>query len=177
MEVDAHHLFRTNGIGYEAHVVLPGIGRVDFLLAGFLLRDRQRNNTSTVTGYAVLRYMPEHIWFHPEQVMTEIRAVLDAGTGAFLPALTLPAMLGGPTFRGTRGKERGCAGHKPGRNVRQRGGRYRLAAGTRTQSTSTGLSVGLTQVCGSRPGKVTVSPASRSYCSLVRIRRMLPLIT
>ena len=76
-------------------MVLPGIGRVDFLLAGFLiveidgfafhskradmLRDRQRNNTSTVTGYAVLRHMPEHIWFHPEQVLTEIRAVLDAG--------------------------------------------------------------------------------------------------
>ena len=94
VEVDAQHLFRSNSIEFEAQVLLPGIGRVDFLLAGFLiveidgfafhskradmLRDRQRNNTSTVNGYAVLRYMPEHIWFNPELVLAEIRAVLGA---------------------------------------------------------------------------------------------------
>ena len=94
VEVDAQHLFRSNGIGFEAQVLLPGIGRVDFLLAGFLiveidgfafhskrgdmLRDRHRNNTSTVQGFAVLRYMPEHIWFNPEKVMAEIKAVLTA---------------------------------------------------------------------------------------------------
>ncbi|WP_258805002.1 endonuclease domain-containing protein [Pseudarthrobacter sp. NS4] len=37
MEVDAQHLFRSNGIEFEAQVLLPGIGRVDFLLAGFLI--------------------------------------------------------------------------------------------------------------------------------------------
>lgn len=94
VEVDAQHLFRSNGIEYEAQVFLPGIGRVDFLLDGFLiveidgfafhsnrqdmLRDRNRNNTSAVNGYAVLRYMPEHVWFSPDQVMAEIRAVLAA---------------------------------------------------------------------------------------------------
>lgn len=41
-----------------------------------MLRDRDRNNSSTVKGYAVLRYMPEHIWFNPEQVVSEIRAAL-----------------------------------------------------------------------------------------------------
>ena len=98
VEVDAQHLFRSNGIGFEAQVLLPGIGRVDFLLAGFLiveidgfafhskradmLKDRQRNNASTVNGYAVLRYMPEHIWFNPEQVLAEIRAVLAARAGS-----------------------------------------------------------------------------------------------
>jgi very-short-patch-repair endonuclease len=67
---------------------------VDFLLEGFLiveidgfafhsnrqdmLRDRNRNNMSAVNGYAVLRYMPEHVWFSPDQVMAEIRAVLAA---------------------------------------------------------------------------------------------------
>ena len=108
VEVDAQHLFRTNGIGYEAQVTLPGIGRVDFLLGGFLiveidgfafhaerkdmLRDRDRNNASTISGYAVLRYMPEHIWFNPEQVLSDIRAVLAAGPrvpgqqGAVLPS-------------------------------------------------------------------------------------------
>ncbi|MFJ6356302.1 endonuclease domain-containing protein [Pseudarthrobacter oxydans] len=92
VEVDAQHLFRLNGIDFDAQVHLPGIGRVDFLLNGFLiveidgyafhskradmLRDRGRNNSSTVKGYAVLRYMPEHIWFNPEQVVSEIRAAL-----------------------------------------------------------------------------------------------------
>jgi len=94
VEVDAQHLFRTNGIAFDAQVFLPGIGRVDFLLDGFLtveidgfafnskradmLRDHSRNNTSTVNGFAVLRYMPEHIWFNPEQVLAEISAVLAA---------------------------------------------------------------------------------------------------
>lgn len=95
VEVDAQHLFRSQGIAYDAQVFLPGIGRVDFLLAGFLiveidgfafhsqrkdmLRDRSRNNASTLHGYAVLRYMPEHIWFSPGQVVAEIRSVLAAG--------------------------------------------------------------------------------------------------
>jgi very-short-patch-repair endonuclease len=37
VEVDAQHLFRTNGIAFEPQVFLPGIGRVDFLLDGFLI--------------------------------------------------------------------------------------------------------------------------------------------
>jgi len=95
VEVDAQHLFRTNGIGYDAQVYLPGIGRVDFLLDGFLIvevdgfafhsnrdalrRDLGRNNASTLHGFALLRYMPEHIWFEPERVLAEIRAVLASG--------------------------------------------------------------------------------------------------
>ncbi|MGO4191218.1 DUF559 domain-containing protein [Arthrobacter sp. YAF17] len=92
VEVDAQHLFRSNGIGYDAQVYLPGIGRVDFLIEGYLIvevdgfafhssreslrRDLGRNNASTLSGFAVLRYMPEHIWFEPERVLAEIRAVL-----------------------------------------------------------------------------------------------------
>ena len=92
VEVDAQHLFRANGIGYDAQVYLPGIGRVDFLIEGCLIvevdgfafhssreslrRDLGRNNASTLSGFAVLRYMPEHIWFEPERVLAEIRAVL-----------------------------------------------------------------------------------------------------
>lgn len=92
VEVDAQHLFRTHGIAFELQVFLPGIGRVDFLIAGFLiieidgyafhskradmLRDRDRNNSSTVKGFAVLRYMPEHIWFNQQQVLADIRAAL-----------------------------------------------------------------------------------------------------
>jgi very-short-patch-repair endonuclease len=92
VEVDAQHLFRANGIGYDAQVYLRGIGRVDFLLEGYLIvevdgfafhsargdlrRDLERNNASTVLGFAALRYMPEHIWFEPERVLAEIRTVL-----------------------------------------------------------------------------------------------------
>ena len=93
VEVDAQHLFRANGIGYDAQVYLPGIGRVDFLIEGFLIvevdgfafhssresmrRDLGRNNASTLGGFAVLRYMPEHIWFEPERVLAEILAALS----------------------------------------------------------------------------------------------------
>lgn len=71
VEVDAQHLFRANGIVYDAQVFLPGIGRVDFLLEGFLIvevdgfafhssrgdmrRDLNRNNASTLGGFAALR--------------------------------------------------------------------------------------------------------------------------
>jgi len=95
VEVDAQHLFRANGIDFETQVFLPGIGRVDFLLDGFLiveidgfafhskrgdmLRDRERNNASAVSGYTVLRYMPEHIWFDPSRVISEIKTVRAAG--------------------------------------------------------------------------------------------------
>lgn len=92
VEVDARHLFLTNGISFEQQVQLDGIGRVDFLIEDFLivemdghafhsgrqemLRDRARNNSSAVQGFAVLRYMPEVIWFEPERVVAEIQAVL-----------------------------------------------------------------------------------------------------
>jgi very-short-patch-repair endonuclease len=95
VEVDLQHLFREHGIGYVPQVFLPGIGRVDFLLGGFLivevdgfafhskrkdmLRDRARNNAAAVSGYAVLRYMPEHIWFDSSRVIREITTVLAAG--------------------------------------------------------------------------------------------------
>ncbi len=110
MEVDAQHLFRANGIGYDAQVYLPGIGRVDFLIEGFLIvevdgfafhssreamrRDLGRNNASTLRGFAVLRYMPEHIWFEPERVLAEIRAVLGHGTREPAPLTLLPSYSG-----------------------------------------------------------------------------------
>ncbi|MGY4541505.1 very-short-patch-repair endonuclease [Arthrobacter sp. UYNi723] len=92
VEVDAQHLFRANGIAFDAQVQIPGIGRVDFLIEGFLIvevdgfafhstrkalrQDLARNNASTVNGYAVLRYPPEVIWYQPERVVAEIQAVI-----------------------------------------------------------------------------------------------------
>ncbi|BAS07547.1 hypothetical protein AHiyo4_09690 [Arthrobacter sp. Hiyo4] len=92
VEVDAQYLFRANGIAFDAQVQIPGIGRVDFLIEGFLIvevdgfafhstrkalrQDLARNNASTVNGYAVLRYPPEIIWYQPERVVAEIQAVI-----------------------------------------------------------------------------------------------------
>lgn len=92
VEVDALYLFAEQGWHIELQVPLPGIGRVDFLIEGFLIvevdgfayhssrdamrRDVGRNNASALSGYAVLRYMPEHIWYESERVLAEIHAVL-----------------------------------------------------------------------------------------------------
>lgn len=93
VEVDARHLLKEHGISFEQQVQLEGIGRVDFLVEGFLivemdsfeyhsdrkamLRDRERDNAATLRGFATLRYMPEVIWFEPERMISEIRAVLE----------------------------------------------------------------------------------------------------
>lgn len=92
VEVEALHLFAGLGLQVELQVQLSGIGRVDFLIEGFLIveidgfafhssraamrRDLFRNNASTLNGYAVLRYMPEHIWYESARVIAEIMAIL-----------------------------------------------------------------------------------------------------
>lgn len=92
VEVEALYLFARLGLELDLQVQLTGIGRVDFLIEGFLIveidgfafhssrdamrRDVSRNNASTLNGYAVLRYMPEHIWYESERVVAEIMAVL-----------------------------------------------------------------------------------------------------
>ena len=93
IEVDAQDVFRKHGLAFEQQVELEGIGRVDFLIEGFLIvemdsfeyhsrrdsmrKDRARDNAATLRGFATLRYMSEDIWFAPERVIAEIRRVLD----------------------------------------------------------------------------------------------------
>ena len=80
------------GLDVQPQAFVPGIGRVDFLIGGFLIveidgvayhsdrasirRDRHRDNASTLRGYIKLRYLPEEIWNEPERVVAEVRAVL-----------------------------------------------------------------------------------------------------
>jgi len=106
-------------------VFLSGIGRVDFLLDGFLiveidgfafhsrrgdmLRDRARNNSSTVNGYSVLRYMPEHIWFNSDQVLAEIRAVLGSSRRNLSQQTCAPARLLRPPAAAQPGSPRKLA--------------------------------------------------------------------
>ena len=91
IEVVARLLFRGQGIYTQTQVELPGIGCVDFLLEGFLIveidgrthlepsqvkKDRRRNNASTVTGYAVLRYGYQEVVYNPQKVVDEVWQVL-----------------------------------------------------------------------------------------------------
>jgi very-short-patch-repair endonuclease len=67
------------------------MGFVDFLLEGFLIveidgrshleprqvkKDRSRNNASTLSGYAVLRYGYADVVYNPEKVVAEVWQVL-----------------------------------------------------------------------------------------------------
>lgn len=91
IEVVARLLFRSEGIDTQTQVDLPGIGIVDFLLEGFLIveidgsahleagqvrKDRRRNNASTLTGYAVLRYGYKDVVYNPQKVVDEVWQVL-----------------------------------------------------------------------------------------------------
>jgi very-short-patch-repair endonuclease len=91
IEVVARLLFRAEGIYTQTQVDLPGIGFVDFLLEGFLIveidgrshleprqvkKDRSRNNASTLSGYAVLRYGYADVVYNPEKVVAEVWQVL-----------------------------------------------------------------------------------------------------
>ncbi|WP_026553636.1 DUF559 domain-containing protein [Arthrobacter sp. H20] len=93
LEVVARVLFRGAGFHVETQVQLAGVGRVDFLLEGFLVievdgaayhsdrralrRDLRRNNSTIAGGYLVLRYSYEDIMFHPAEVLREVRQVLS----------------------------------------------------------------------------------------------------
>ena len=91
IEVVARLLFRSEGIFTQTQMDLPGIGIVDFLLEGFLIveidgsthlearqvkKDRLRNNASTLTGYAVLRYGYQDVVYNPQKIVREVWQVL-----------------------------------------------------------------------------------------------------
>lgn len=85
-------LARRLGVDVVPQARIPGLGRVDFLIAGYLIveidgvafhsdrasvrRDRARDNMATLLGYARLRYVPEIVWREPERFASEVEAVL-----------------------------------------------------------------------------------------------------
>ncbi|WP_104180089.1 DUF559 domain-containing protein [Arthrobacter sp. B0490] len=92
IEVLARLLLRGAGLDVRPQVPIPGVGRVDFLVEGFLVveidgaayhsdrrsfrRDRLRNNTTVVAGYAVLHFSDEDVMFHPDEVLAMVRRAL-----------------------------------------------------------------------------------------------------
>lgn len=96
IETLARVLFRDAGIATETQVWIDGIGRVDFLLEGFLIveidglafhleprqfkKDRRRDNSAIVQGMPVLRFFYDDVVFSPEDVLAQARAVLARGS-------------------------------------------------------------------------------------------------
>ncbi|WP_434993512.1 DUF559 domain-containing protein [Arthrobacter sp. Ld5] len=85
IEVVARLLLRGAGLEVRPQVHIDGVGRVDFLVEGFLVveidgaayhsdrqalrRDRRRNNMSIIGGYTVLRFCYEDVMFAPDEVL------------------------------------------------------------------------------------------------------------
>jgi very-short-patch-repair endonuclease len=84
LETLARVLFREAGIFTETQVWIEGIGRVDFLLEGFLIveidglachlearqfkKDRRRDNSAVLQGLPVLRFFYDDVVHAPESV-------------------------------------------------------------------------------------------------------------
>lgn len=89
----ARILFRRAGFNCETQVRIAGVGRVDFVLEGFVVvevdgdryhsdraarnRDRHRNNELIARGYLYLRFSYEDIMFNQDYVLDRIRVVLS----------------------------------------------------------------------------------------------------
>ncbi|VXC31399.1 conserved hypothetical protein [Arthrobacter sp. 9AX] len=96
LETLARVLFREAGILTETQVWIDGIGRVDFLLEGFLIveidglafhlearqfkKDRRRDNSAILQGLPVLRFFYDDVVHAPESVLTQVREVLRWGS-------------------------------------------------------------------------------------------------
>jgi very-short-patch-repair endonuclease len=96
LETLARVLFRDAGIRVETQVWIDGIGRVDFLLEGFLIveldglafhldrrqfkKDRRRDNAAVLRGLLVLRYFYDDVVHAPEALLEEVQKVLRTGS-------------------------------------------------------------------------------------------------
>lgn len=92
IEVVARLILTGAGLTVRSQVPIPHVGRVDFLVEGFLVvevdgaafhsdrralrRDLRRNNMTIIGGYAVLRFTYEDVMFHPEELLAQVLQVL-----------------------------------------------------------------------------------------------------
>ncbi|WEK14865.1 MAG: DUF559 domain-containing protein [Candidatus Microbacterium phytovorans] len=89
-------MLRALGCRYEPQALIPGVGRVDFLVAGWLIvecdsrahhgnaasqrNDRRRDLEAAARGYVVIRFMAEDIMWRPQAVMAALRGALTPRT-------------------------------------------------------------------------------------------------
>ncbi|HET7139935.1 MAG TPA: type IV toxin-antitoxin system AbiEi family antitoxin domain-containing protein [Arthrobacter sp.] len=91
LEVLANTHFVRAGLRVRRHVIIPGVGEVDFLIEECLVvetdgsthfapqsvkKDQRRNNRSILGGYLVLRYYYADVVFGPDEMVAEVLAVL-----------------------------------------------------------------------------------------------------
>ncbi|MDQ0632877.1 very-short-patch-repair endonuclease [Arthrobacter pascens] len=92
LEVLANTHFQRAGLRVRRHVLIPGVGEVDFLIEDCLVvetdgsthfepkavkRDQRRNNRSILGGYLVLRYYYADVVYSPDEMVAEVLAVLE----------------------------------------------------------------------------------------------------
>jgi very-short-patch-repair endonuclease len=86
-------MLRTLGCRFEVQVKLVGVGRVDFVVEGWLIvecdsvqfhgspedqrRDRRRDQAAATLGYATYRPLAEDIMWRPEAVVAALRGLLS----------------------------------------------------------------------------------------------------
>lgn len=94
-EISARLLFESAGLDFRRQVEIEGVGRVDFLVNGWLIvevngyefhssrdawrKDMARLNAAQALGYGTLSYAPEQVWNSPNRVLREIRTTLNRG--------------------------------------------------------------------------------------------------
>jgi len=86
-------MLRSLGLRFEVQVDLRGVGRVDFVVEGWLIiecdsvahhstwdaqrRDRRRDQAAAALGYATYRPIAEDIMWDPAVVLTAIRGLTE----------------------------------------------------------------------------------------------------
>lgn len=87
-------MLRALGCSFECQVTIPGVGRVDFLVDGWLIiecdsaahhsswdaqrRDRRRDAAAAQRGLATLRVIAEDILWHPDEVVAAIAGLVGS---------------------------------------------------------------------------------------------------
>jgi very-short-patch-repair endonuclease len=87
-------ILRELGVHFDVQVKIVGVGRVDFVVDGFLIiecdskmfhqgwekqrEDRRRDLAAAARGYFTLRVLAEDLLYHPEQVELAVRELLAA---------------------------------------------------------------------------------------------------
>lgn len=84
-------MLRQLGLRYEAQVEIAGVGRVDFVVEGWLIiecdskefhegwakqrRDRKRDLAAARLGFVTLRPLAEDVMYRPEEVLDALRGL------------------------------------------------------------------------------------------------------
>lgn len=104
-------ILRELGVAYEVQVRILGVGRVDFIVGGFLIiecdskmfhegwdrqrADRRRDLAAAARGYFTLRILAEDLLHHPDDVVAAVRGLLAAAPTRPAPDGRIAELMGG----------------------------------------------------------------------------------